>query len=50
MLHEPQFPRAWFSILHDSCRCNLVFAEVRAQCMCDMCDMCDVDVAQSWSS
>lgn len=47
MLHEPQFPRAWFSILRDSCRCNLVFAEVRAQCMCDMCDM---DVAQSWSS
>ncbi len=28
MLHEPQFPRAWFAILRDACLCNLVFAQV----------------------
>ena len=35
MLHEPQFPRAWFAVLRDACLCNLVFAQVHVhgQCM-----------------
>jgi hypothetical protein len=35
VLHEPQFPRAWFAVLRDACLCNLVFAQVHVhgQCM-----------------